>query len=61
MKIATLISAKTFQDSSILEKNKGKMAKIDKFRAKITLKLEQIDALDDLLDLYLSGKSEMKI
>ena len=37
------------------------MAKIDKFRAKITLKVEQIDALDDLLDLYLSGKSEMKI
>tara|TARA_B100002049_G_scaffold173135_1_gene131010 strand:+ start:70 stop:204 length:135 start_codon:yes stop_codon:yes gene_type:complete len=44
-----------------LKKNKGKMAKIDKFRAKITLKLVQIDALDDLLDLYLSGKSEMKI
>ena len=38
-----------------------KRSKIDKFRAKITLKLAQIDALDDLLDLYLSGKSEMKI
>ena len=31
------------------------MAKIDKFRAKITLKLAQIDALDDLLGLYLDG------
>ena len=49
------------QDYSRLLKILVKMAKIDKFRVKITLKLAQIDALDDLLDLYLSGKSEMKI
>ena len=49
------------QDYSRFSRFLVKMAKIDKFRAKFTLKLEQIDALDDLLDLYLSGKSEMKI
>ena len=29
------------------------MAKIDKMKVKVTLTIEQLDALDDLLDLYL--------
>ena len=36
------------------------MAEIDKLKVKVTLTIEQLDALDDLLDLYLDGEGNAR-
>ena len=36
------------------------MAEIDKMKVKVTLTIEQLDALDDLLDLYLDEEGNAR-
>ena len=36
------------------------MASIDKLKVKLTLSVEQLDSLDDLLELYLEGEGDIQ-